>query len=91
MDYFRSTEIFAAILVVLLTMALVYIFTSQRMRKPVGNILIDISEDGLTARVAFVIYGDHDISELVKRDYIVLNVVRNCDFDSLLEKQETQD
>ena len=82
-----TLEHLAALLFVLLLIALVYIFTNGRLKKPVGGLVINLAEDGLTARVAVILYKDYDISDIANRDYIVLKIDKDFDLKSINTQQ----
>ena len=65
---------FTALLIVLLVIAITYIVVTNRMNKPVGGLLVDISEDQTSARVGVALYKDYDILTIAERKYIVLEV-----------------
>ena len=65
---------FTALLFALLLIAITYIVVTNRMHKPVGGLLVDISEDQTSARVGVALYKDYDILTIANRKYVVLEV-----------------
>ena len=65
---------FTALLIAIIFILIVYIVVRERSYKPVGGLLVDISEDKTSARVGVALYKDYDILEISSRKYVVLEV-----------------
>ena len=64
---------------------LYFLFNKKKTEKPVGGFLVNLDEDGSSARIGVALYKTTNINDILQKDTITLKVDSNIDFFNYYE------